>query len=59
MPRIARTLRLVAVSTTAVAVTWTDQAIASVNPVPEPGSLALLSAGIAAVALGARWFRRK
>ena len=28
-------------------------------PVPEPGTLSLLSGGAALVVLGARWFRRK
>jgi len=42
----------------------TGPVIASTNgqppiTLPEPGTLTLLAAGVAAVTVGARWFRRK
>lgn len=46
-----------------VTLTWIAQAAASTTqppvPLPEPGTLALLSIGAAAATFGARWFRRK
>jgi len=43
-----------------VTLTWVAQASASVpTRVPEPGTLALLTASAAALTLGTRWFRRK
>ena len=59
MPRISPSLGLVALGAAATVLAWIDTALASTPQVPEPGSLALLSAGIAAVAVGSRWFRRK
>jgi len=59
MIRIASGIGLVAVGAVAVVLASVGPALASVPRVPEPSSLVLLSAGIAAVALGARWFRRK
>jgi len=50
---------LVALAAVAVVLASVGPALASATAVPEPSSLTLLSAGIAAVALGARWFRRK
>jgi len=40
-------------------VTWAGSAAAQTQRVPEPGTATLLAAGAAAVALGARLFRRK
>jgi len=55
----------VAASSAVVTLTWVAQAVAQCTngecppvPVPEPSTLALLSAG-AATLIGARWFRRK
>jgi len=59
MIRIASGIGLVAVGAVAVVLASVGPALASVPRVPEPSSLVLLSAGIAAVALGARWLRRK
>jgi len=59
MIRIASGIGLVAVGAVAVVLASVGPALASAAGVPEPSSLTLLSAGIAAVALGARWLRRK
>ena len=51
---------LMAAGAAVVTLTWVAQAAASrVITVPEPSTLGLLSAGAAALTLGARWFRRK
>jgi hypothetical protein len=44
-----------------IVLAWVAQAAAGTTtaPVPEPGTMALLAAGAAAVAVGTRWFRRK
>ena len=61
MKKLLSRFGLVAAGTAVVTLTWVAQAVASAPPVqvPEPGTLALLSAGAAALTLGARWFRRK
>jgi hypothetical protein len=42
-----------------VAAAWAGNENGPAPRVPEPTTLALLSAGAAAVAVGTRWFRRK
>ena len=62
MKKVLSRFGLVAAGVAVVTLTWVTQGTASdgqIIRVPEPGTLALLSAGAAALTLGARWFRRK
>lgn len=61
MKNVLSRFGLVAAGAAVVTLSWVAQSAASdrVFPVPEPGTLALLSAGVAALTFGTRWFRRK
>jgi len=53
-------LGLAAVGVVVILLGWPGSAMASIIvKVPEPTTLTLLAAGVAAVTVGARWFRRK
>jgi hypothetical protein len=57
--KLTRVLAAVVVAIAAIGLMSPPPAAATVNPVPEPGSLGLLSTALVAGVLGYRWIRRR